>query len=146
LLKELLRPRRKLLMLGVVLIIIDRATGLVLPASAKVLVDNIITRHQTGLLIPLILGVLAATTIQALCSFILTQLLSKEGLRLVTELRCRVQHHIGRLPVAYYDATKSSTLASRIIWDVEGLRHLVGTGLVHLTGGVLTALFSLVML
>ena len=146
LLKELMRPRRRLLVIGIVLMVINRAAGLVLPSSAKILVDNIIGKNQVDLLIPVVLAVLGATILQGVTSFTLTQLLSKEGLRLVAELRCRVQQHVGRLPVAYYDSTKASTLASRIMWDVEGVRNLVGTGLVDLMGGLLTALFSVVIL
>jgi subfamily B ATP-binding cassette protein MsbA len=95
---------------------------------------------------PLILAVLAATFVQAAVSFILTQLLSKEAQRLIAELRRRVQEHIGRLPVGYYDANKSGALVSRIMSDVEGVRNLVGTGLIDFLGGILKALFALVIL
>ena len=91
-------------------------------------------------------AVFAATIIQGITSFSLTQLLSKEGQRLIAELRRKVQEHIGRLPVAYYDANKSGALVSRIMSDVEGVRNLIGTGLVDFVGGILTALLSLVIL
>ena len=146
LVRELMRPRRRLLALGVVLMVVNRVAGLALPSSAKVLVDNIINKKQVELLVPVVLAVLAATIIQGLTSFALTQLLSKEGLRLVAELRRRVQQHIGRLPVTYHDSTKGSMLAKRIMWDVDGVRNLIGTGLMDFVGGVLTALFSLVIL
>jgi subfamily B ATP-binding cassette protein MsbA len=146
LLKELVRPRRKLLALGFFLMVINKAAGLVLPASTRYLVDNIITAHQTWLLQPLVLAVLGATVIQGITSFTLTQLLSKEGQRLIAELRRRVQEHVGRLPVGYYDANKAGVLVSRIMTDVEGVRNLVGTGLVEFVGGILTAVFSLVFL
>jgi ABC-type multidrug transport system fused ATPase/permease subunit len=146
LIKELVRPRRGLLALGFVLMLINRAAGLVLPASTRYLVDNIIGKQQVWLLKPLVLAVLGATLIQGVTSFTLTQLLSKEAQRLIAELRRKVQEHIGRLPVGYYDANKAGVLVSRIMTDVEGVRNLVGTGLVEFLGGILTALFSLIFL
>jgi len=146
LLRELIRPRRGLLALGFLIMIVNRVSGLVLPVSTKYLVDGVIGKHQPNLLGPLVLLVFAATAVQGGTSFVLTQLLSKEAQRLIAELRRRVQEHVGRLPVAYYDATKSGALVSRIMTDVEGVRNLIGTGLVELAGGVLTALFALVYL
>ena len=146
LLKDLVRPRRKLLSLGLVLTVIKSGAGLVLPASTKFLVDNVINKHQVQFLTPLVLAVLAATLIQGATSFTLTQLLSIEGQRLIAELRRRVQEHIGRLPVAYYDANKAGVLVSRIMTDVGGFRNMVGTGLVDFLGGILTAIFCLVIL
>jgi ABC-type multidrug transport system fused ATPase/permease subunit len=146
LLKELVRPRQKLLALGFFLMLINRGAGLVLPGSTKFLVDNIIVKRQAAMLVPLVSAVLLATIIQGITSFTLTQLLSKEAQRLIAELRRRVQEHVGRLPVAYYDANKSGMLVSRIMSDVEGVRNLVGTGLVELIGGLLTALFALIFL
>ena len=146
LLLELVRPRRRLLAFGMVLMVINRAAGLVLPASTKVLVDNIVGKHQTQYLTPLVLAVLAATILQGVTSFTLTQVLSKEGQRLIAQLRRKVQEHVGRLPVAYYDSNKAGMLVSRIMTDVEGVRNLIGTGLVEFIGGTLTALFSLVIL
>ena len=146
LLKELVRPRRGLIALGFLLMIINRVCGMVLPVSTKFLVDNVIGKQQHDLLGPLIMGVFGATIIQGVTSFTLTQLLSKEGQRLIAELRRKVQEHVGRLPVAYYDATKSGSLVSRIMNDVEGIRNLIGTGLVDFAGGILTALLSLAFL
>jgi len=146
LLKELIRPRRKLLALGLFLTLINSGAGLVLPGSTKILIDRIIVQHQSQLLGPLVLVVLIATLIQGATSFTLTQLLSKEAQRLIAEMRRKVQEHVGRLPVAYYDANKSGMLVSRIMNDVEGVRNLVGTGLVELVGGLLTALFAMVYL
>jgi ABC-type multidrug transport system fused ATPase/permease subunit len=146
LLKELVRPRRGMLALGFLLMLINRAAGLVLPASTRYLVDNIVGKKQIWLLQPLVLAVLAATLIQGVTSFTLTQLLSKEAQRLIAELRRKVQEHIGRLSVSYYDANKAGVLVSRIMTDVEGVRNLVGTGLVEFCGGILTAIFSLVFL
>ena len=146
LLKELVRPRRRLLSFGMALTLIKSVAGLALPASTKYLVDNVMLKHQVRLLTPLVLAVLAATIIQGVTSFTLTQLLSKEGQRLIAQLRRRVQEHVGRLPVAYYDANKAGVLVSRIMTDVEGVRNLIGTGLVEFLGGVLTALLSLIIL
>ena len=141
--KELARPRRKLLALGFGLMVINKTTSLALPLSTKWVIDNVIGKHQVKLLEPLILAVLVATCIQGITSYALTQLLSKEGQRLIAQLRRRVQEHIGRLPVAYYDANKAGMLVSRIMSDVEGVRNLLGTGLVDLLGGILLATLSL---
>jgi len=126
----LMKPRRTLLFLGFVLMAINRVSGLVLPASTKYFVDNVILHRQIRLLTPLALGVLAATIIQGLTSFSLTQLLSKSAQKMITELRKQVQAHIGRLPITFYDANKTGALVSRIMSDVEGVRNLSGTGLV----------------
>jgi subfamily B ATP-binding cassette protein MsbA len=143
---RLIRPRRGLLALGLVLMIINRVSGLVLPASTKFLVDNVIGKRQLALLYPLVGAVLAATLIQGATSYALTQTLSKAAQRLITELRKQVQEHIGRLSVSYYDANKSGTLVARIMSDVEGVRNLVGTGLVDFVGGLVTALIAFVVL
>ncbi len=145
-LRELIVPRRGILMLGLVLMIINRVSGLVLPASSKYLIDNVILAKNYSLITPLVLGILGATLIQGITSFSLTQLLSKEAQRLIAELRCKVQQHIGLLPVNYYDANKSGQLVSRIMSDVEGVRNLIGTGLVEFVGGLLTALMALIVL
>jgi subfamily B ATP-binding cassette protein MsbA len=142
----LVRPRRGLLLLGFVLIVISRVCGLVLPYSTKFLIDNVVAKRQVYLLTPLTLAVLGATAIQGVTSFILTQLLSIEGQKLIAELRRKVQAHIGRLPVTYYDANKTGQLVSRIMSDVEGIRNLIGTGLVEFFGGLLTATIALVVL
>src|ERR1700693_556006 len=139
-------PRRKLLALGLVLMIINRLSGSVLPYSTRYLIDNVVGKHQIALLTPLVLTVLGATLVQGITSFTLTQLLSKAGQRLIAELRQKVQQHIGRLSVGYYDANKSGVLVSRIMTDVEGVRNLIGTGLVEFVGGVMTALIALVVL
>jgi len=142
----LIKPRRGILALGFVLMAINRVSGLVLPASTKYLVDNVIGKRQIQLLTPIVLGVLAATVIQGLTSFTLTQLLSKSAQKMITELRRQVQAHIGRLPVSFYDANKTGVLVSRIMSDVEGVRNLVGTGLVEFAGGLMTAVIALVYL
>ncbi len=142
----LVRPRRGVLLIGFVLMVINRVSGLVLPYSTKFLIDDIIGKRHTELLLPLVLGVVAATVIQGITSFTLTQLLSKAAQRLIAELRGKVQAHIGHLPVTYFDANKSGTLVSRIMSDVEGIRNLIGTGLVEFAGGVLTAIIALAVL
>ena len=139
-------PRRKLLALGLLLMIINRLSGMILPYSTKFLIDDVIGKHRVDLLTPLVLTVLAATVVQGITSFTLTQLLSKAGQRLIAELRQKVQQHVGRLSVGYYDANKSGVLVSRIMTDVEGVRNLVGTGLVEFVGGLMTAVIALVVL
>src|SRR6202041_691758 len=142
----LLRPRRGIIALGFVLMIINRSSGLILPASTKYLVDDVITKRQTNLLLPIVAIVITATIIQAITSYSLTQLLSKSSQRMITELRIQVQAHIGRLPVSFYDANKTGVLVSRFMSDVEGVRNLIGTGLIEFAGGILTAVFALVVL
>ncbi len=143
---ELMRPRRGLLALGFLLMIINRVSGLVLPYSTKFLIDSVIAKHHVELLRRLVLVVLGATIIQGITSFALTQLLSKAAQRLIAELRQRVQTHISHLPVAFYDSNKTGTLVSRIMTDVEGVRNLLGTGLVDLVGGLLTSGIAMVVL
>ena len=143
---SLIHPRRALLALGLVLMIINRVSGLVLPASTKYLVDDVIGRRHIQLLYPLVGIVLLATIIQGLTSFALTQTLSKAAQRLIAELRRRVQEHVGRLSVSYYDANKTGMLVSRIMSDVEGVRNLIGTGLVDFVGGLLTAVIAFAVL
>src|SRR5215831_11370216 len=142
----LIHPRRGLLLLGFVLMAINRVSGLVLPGSTKYLVDDVIGKRQVQLLLPIVLAVIAATVIQGLTSFTLTQLLSKSAQRMITDLRKQVQAHIGRLPVSFYDANKTGVLVSRIMSDVEGVRNLIGTGLVEFAGGLLTATLALIYL
>ena len=143
---KLMRPRRGLLVIGFVLMVINRVAGFVLPYSSKFLIDNVVTRHQMELLRPLVSAVLLATLIQGVTSFSLTQLLSKAAQRLITELREQVQRHISRLPVSFYDANKTGALVSRIMSDVEGVRNLLGTGLVEFVGGLVAAGIALVLL
>ena len=142
----LIRPRRGLLAVGLVLMAINRVSGLALPFTTKYLVDNVMIHRQTRLLVPLVGGVLLATILQGITSYTLTQTLSKAAQRMITELRRSVQEHVGRLPVAYYDSNKTGALVSRIMSDVEGVRNLIGTGLVEFLGGLLTAAIALVML
>ncbi|MGA9506317.1 MAG: ABC transporter ATP-binding protein [Terriglobales bacterium] len=143
---ELVRPRRGLLAVGFVLMAINRVASLVLPYSTRYLIDSVIIKRNIQLLKPLVIGVLLATVVQGITSFSLTQLLSKAAQRLIAELRQKVQAHVGRLPVPFHDSNKSGVLVSRIMTDVEGVRNLIGTGLVDLTGGLLTAGIALVVL
>lgn len=125
---------------------INRVASLVLPYSTRFLIDSVIIKRNLQLLKPLVLGVLLATVIQGITSFSLTQLLSKAAQRLIAELRQKVQAHVGRLSVSFHDSTKSGVLVSRIMSDVEGVRNLIGTGLVDLVGGLITASIALVVL
>jgi ABC-type multidrug transport system fused ATPase/permease subunit len=145
-LRALIGPRRNLLLLGLVLIAINRVTGLVLPATTRYVIDDVIGKRRVDLLLPILGAVVGATVVQALTSFALTQTLSKAAQKLIADLRRRVQAHIGRLPVAFYDANKTGNLVSRIMSDVEGVRNLVGTGLVEFLGGLLAAAVALVLM
>ena len=142
----LIKPRGGLLALGFGLMVVNRVCGLILPASTKYLVDNVIGKRQMHLLTPIVLAVVSATIIQGLTSYSLTQLLSKSSWRMISEMREKVQAHIGRLQIAYYDANKTGVLVSRIMSDVEGVRNLIGTGLIEFAGGIMTAVFALIVL
>jgi ABC-type multidrug transport system fused ATPase/permease subunit len=144
--KALILPRRLLLLGAFLLMVLNRSAGLVLPASFKPLIDLVFTKHQLHLLPWVVGAVLLATTIQGITSYALTQLLSKEGQRLIADLRRQVQAHIGRLPVGYYDENRTGTLVARIMTDVEGVRNIIGTGVVDFVGGVLTAVFAFIYL
>lgn len=145
-LKTFVWPRRGLLAVGLVLIVISRLAGLVVPASSKYLMDDVIANQNAELLKWLLAAVIAAIVVQSVTSFLLTKILSVEAQRLISELRTKVQRHLLRLPIGFFDNNKSGALVSRIMTDVEGVRNLVGTGLVQLIGGVLTAVISLVVL
>lgn len=144
--KDIIWPRRWLLLLGLVLIIINRLAGLVLPGSTKFLIDDVINAGKIDLLFTLLAVVGAAVTVQAITSFFLTKLLSVEAQHLIALLRAEVQKQIIHLPVRFFDNNKSGSLVSRIMTDVEGVRNLVGTGLVQLFGGVLTSVVALIIL
>ena len=139
-------PRRKLLLLGLFLIVVNRLAGLVLPGASKFVIDDAINQGDLALLRWLLLIVAAAILVQAATSFFLTRLLSVEAQHLISQLRVKVQQHIIYLPVSYFDNTKSGELVSRIMTDVEGVRNLVGTGLVQLIGGGLTAVVAFALL
>ncbi len=144
--KTLIWPRKKLLFLGLFLIVVNRGAGLILPGSSKFLVDEVIANEDYGMLRLLLIVVTAALIVQSVSSFFLTQLLSVEAQQLIARLRSQIQEHVMYLPTRFFDSEKSGTLVARIMNDVEGVRNLVGTGLVQLIGGVLTAIVSLFIL
>jgi ABC-type multidrug transport system fused ATPase/permease subunit len=144
--RVLIVARSGRLALGLVLMLINRIAGLVLPGSSKYLIDDVIGRRHVELLVPLALAAGAATIVQALTSFALSQVLGVAAQRAITDMRRRVEAHVARLPVRYFDSTKAGVLISRIMTDAEGIRNLVGNGLVQLIGSVVTAVFALVYL
>jgi ABC-type multidrug transport system fused ATPase/permease subunit len=144
--REIIWPRRKLVFVGLLLILVNRLSGLVLPVSTKYLVDDVIREGRSELLWTLLTVVALAITVQAATSFGLTRLLSVEAQLLIAQLRAQVQYHVLRLPVRSFDDTRSGELVSRVMDDVEGVRNLVGTGLVQLVGGTLTAVVAMAFL
>jgi len=144
--KTIIWPRKKIVLTGLFLIIIKSLSGLVLPGSTQRLLDDVIGKGDTDTLILILVAVTAALAINAVTSFMLTQLLSVEAQHLISVLRADVQKKILKLPTRFFDNTQSGALVSRIMNDVEGVRNLVGTGLVQLVGGVLTAIICLVLL
>ncbi len=141
--RTLMWAHRRYLALGMVLMVVNRLSGLVLPASSKFLIDEVIGQGNAGLLVPLALAVGGATLVQGLTSFGLSQVISVTAQRAITEMRRAVQAQVIRLPVRFFDSTQTGSLISRIMTDAEGIRNLVGTGIVQLVGGLLTALIAL---
>lgn len=144
--RTIIWPRRKHLGLGLLLIVISRLAGLILPGASKYLVDDVIPSNDFELLKWLIIAVVVAVLIQSVTSFALTQILSVEAQNLISKLRAQVQAHIIRLPIRFFDSAKTGELVSRVMTDVEGVRNLVGTGLAQMVGGILTSLICLVLL
>ena len=144
--KTIIWPRRNLVFIGLILIIIKSISGLILPWQSKVLLDDVIPHKDYGHLYTLIAIVLSAIFVQAVTSFLLTRILSVQAQYLISELRAQVQKKVLSLPISFFDNTKSGALVSRIMNDVEGVRNLIGTGLVQLVGGSFTAIVSLVIL
>jgi subfamily B ATP-binding cassette protein MsbA len=144
--RELIWAHRRRLALGAVLMIINQAMGLVLPASSKYLIDQVIGKQRTDLLWKIALAAGAATLVQAVTSFALSQVLGVAAQRAITDMRKKVQAQIARLPVSYFDSTQTGKLISRIMNDAEGIRNLVGTGLVQLAGSFITAVVALCVL
>jgi ATP-binding cassette, subfamily B, putative efflux pump len=144
--EEIIWPRRKLLFMGLVLIFFNRLAGLIMPASTRYLIDDVIVNGDFRMLYLLIGAVGLAVVVQSATSYALTMLLSVEAQHLIANLRSEVQRHVLQLPVKVFDNTKSGELVSRIMDDVEGVRNLVGTGLVQLVGGTVTAIVALVYL
>lgn len=141
--RSLMWAHRRSLGVGLVLMVLNRLAGLVLPASSGPLIDNVIGNGRVGLLVPLAAAAGAATLVQAATSFGLSQFVSVTAQRAIADMRRRVHAHVLRLPVSYFDRTKSGILISRIMTDAEGIRNLVGTGIVQLLGGLLTSVLAL---
>jgi subfamily B ATP-binding cassette protein MsbA len=144
--RQILWRHRVYLGIGLAVMLVNRLAGLVLPATSKILIDNVVGKHEGRLLVPLALAAGAATLVQAVSSFALSQVLGVTAQRAITDLRREIEAHVIRLPVRFFDSTKSGVLISRIMTDAEGIRNLVGTGLVQLAGGLVTASIALVVL
>ena len=134
------------LLIGLLLIIITRLSALVMPGASQRLIDEVIPFKNFPLLYWLLGIVLLAIVVQSICSFWLAKMLSVEAQHLIAQLRVRVQKHVLSLPISFFDNNKAGALVSRIMSDVEGVRNLVGTGLVYLVGGFFTAIFSMILL
>jgi subfamily B ATP-binding cassette protein MsbA len=141
--RDLIRARKGRLSLGLLLMLISRAAGLVMPASSKFVIDEVIGKGRHELLIWLALAAAGATIVQAVTSFSLSQILGVAAQRSITEMRKKIEQHVLRLPVAYFDSTKSGVLISRVMNDAEGIRNIIGSGLVQLVGSVVTATLAL---
>jgi len=144
--KTIIWPKRKLVLLGLLLIAISKAASFVAPIASKHLIDDVIVNKDVDMLKYLVAGVMLAIFVQAVTSFLLTKILSVQAQYLISELRAQVQKKVLALPVRFFDNAKSGALVSRIMSDVEGVRNLIGTGLVQLVGGIITAVVSLILL
>src|SRR6187549_618126 len=144
--RQLVWAHRRRLTIGLVLMLVSRMSQLVLPFAPKYIVDEVLNKGRTDLLVPIALGAAGATLVTAVTGFALPQILGVAAQRAITDMRKRVQAHILRLPVRYFDSTKTGVLVSRIMSDADGIRNLVGTGLVQLVGGFVTAAMGLVVL
>ena len=144
--KTIIWPKRKLVFLGLFLIAISKAASFVAPIASKYLIDDVIVNKDIDMLKYLVAGVMLAILVQAVTSFLLTKILSVQAQYLISELRAQVQKKVLALPVRFFDNAKSGALVSRIMSDVEGVRNLIGTGLVQLVGGIITAVVSLILL
>ncbi len=144
--KTIIWPRRKLVFIGLALIVVSKAASFVAPLSLKYLMDDIIPNKNVEFLKILVTAVGLAILVQAVTSFLLTKILSVQAQYLISELRAQVQKKVLSLPIRFFDNTKSGALVSRIMSDVEGVRNLIGTGLVQFVGGTITAVVSLILL
>ena len=144
--RTIIWPKRKLVFIGLILIVLSRLSSLVLPWKSKALLDDVIPNKDFDQLYNLLTIVGIAILIQAITSFLLTRILSVQAQYLISELRAQVQKKVLSLPISFFDNTKSGALVSRIMSDVEGVRNLIGTGLVQLVGGTITAVISLILL
>ncbi|HEV7787115.1 MAG TPA: ABC transporter ATP-binding protein, partial [Thermoanaerobaculia bacterium] len=143
---DLVKARKGRLALGLLLMGVNRAAGLVLPGATKYLLDDVIGKGNRGLLPLLVMAAGAATLLQAVTSFALSQIVGKAAQRSITEMRREVQQHVGRLTVGYFEQTKAGALLSRVMNDAEGIRNLVGTGLIEVVGGVVQAVLVMGLL
>src|ERR1039458_3519805 len=141
--KVLMYRHRTSLAMGFVLMLISRLAGFVLPRSTQYLIDEVIGKNRPELLVPIALACAGATLVQAITSFANSQVISVAGQRAITELRRRVEEHVMRLPVSFFDSTQSGVLVQRVMTDAEGVRNLVGTGIIQLVGGMVTAAIAL---
>src|SRR6059036_1625983 len=141
--RALIYAHRGRLAVGLALMLVNRLAGLVLPSSSKWVIDRVINQHHPELLLPLALAAAGATLVQAITGFGLSQILGVAAQRAITDMRRTVQAYVLRLPISYFDSTKTGILISRIMTDAEGIRNLVGTGLVQLVGGLVTASIAL---
>ena len=144
--KTIIWPRRKLVMIGLLLIAISKTASFVAPIASKYLIDDVIVKKDFTMLKYLVAGVMLAILVQAITSFLLTRIVSVQAQFLISELRAQVQKKVLALPISFFDNTKAGALVSRIMSDVEGVRNLIGTGLVQLVGGTITAIVSLILL
>ena len=144
--RELVWLHRRSLMAGIALMLVNRISGLVLPASSKYLIDDVLGKNRGDLLLPLAGAAAAAVIVQAITTYALSQVVSVAAQRAIADMRVSVQKHVLHLPVSYFDSTKTGVLISRVMTDAEGVRNLVGTGLIQLTGGILTAIIGIVVL
>lgn len=144
--KTIIWPRKKLVFIGLFLIVISKTASFVTPIASKYLVDDVIVKKDVEMLKLLVIGVILAILVQSVTSFLLTRILSVQAQFLISELRAQVQQKVLSLPIRFFDNTKSGALVSRIMSDVEGVRNLIGTGLVQLVGGTITAIVSLILL
>ncbi len=141
--RELVWAHRRRLGMGLALMLVSRLAGLVLPTSSKWLIDDVLGEGRTELLLPIALAAGAATIVQAIAAFGLSQILGVAAQRAIADMRKRVQAHVIRLPVRYFDSTQTGVLISRVMSDADGIRNLVGTGLVQLAGGFVTAILGM---
>jgi ABC-type multidrug transport system fused ATPase/permease subunit len=144
--RDLVWRHRKTLGVGFALMIVNRTAGFVLPASSKFLIDDVLLEGRAEILLPLAAAVAVATLIQAATAFGLSQVVSIAGQRAIADMRRRVQAHVLRMPTSYFDRTKSGVLLTRVMEDADGIRNLIGTGIIQLVGGLLTASVALVVL
>lgn len=144
--KTIIWPKRKLIFIGLILITLGRLSGLVLPASTKYLVDDVLLKHDFELFKMILFVVTLAIVVQAVTSYLVSIIISVEGQRFISELRVQVQKKLLNLPISFFDNHNSGALVSRVMNDVEGVRNLVGTGLIQLVGGAITSIISLVLL